>query len=150
MAMVFRQYNTQEDCYLQAWDLRQRILRTPVGLTLTATDRDNDLSSWHFGLFDNDRLIATVTVEKMPSDQTMPEQVKLRQMVVDPHYQGRGLGQQLLIKTEQVLRDKSVSVITLAARLPAVGFYQKLGFKVQSPIYHHLGIDHRDMIKYLS
>ena len=150
MSIKFKQYDAKDDCYQHAWKLRQQVLRAPLDLSLTQQDRENDLLCWHFGLFEDEKLIATVTVEFMARNKSSMQQVKLRQMVVLPHYQGQGLGQQLIKKTEQQLRQKSVSEIFLAARLPAVGFYQKLGFIVQGDVYHHLRIDHQDMRKSLS
>ena len=149
MDFIFKQYSSQDAIYRQAWDLRQKILRTPVGLQLTEQDRQRDNIDWHFCLCRKDRLLATVSVEIREESHNSPRQVKLRQMVVSPDFQNQGLGQQLIKKTEAVLRQNSVESIQLAARLPAVEFYQKLGFKPVGPVYHHLNIDHRDMVKVL-
>lgn len=149
MSFEFRQYIMNEPCYQQAWDLRERILRTPLDLSLTAEDRANDARCWHYGLFNDRQIIASVTVQLNTDSVDKSKQVKLRQMVVEPVYQGRGLGRQLIEQTEAVLRSKAITSISLAARLPAVAFYQKLGFIAEGPIYHHLRIDHKDMTKKL-
>ncbi len=149
MSIEFKQYDVKASCYSQAWSLREQLLRTPLGLSLTTQDRNSDRDCWHFGLFKNNQIIATVTIEPQDVAIDKPQQVKLRQMVVSPDFQNRGLGQYLINQTEKALRDKSVKTISLAARLPAVGFYQKLGFKTVGQKYHHLNIDHRDMVKVL-
>ena len=149
MSFEFKEYNVKSICYPQAWDLREQVLRTPLGLSLTAKDRDSDQNCWHFGLFKDSQIVATVTIEPQDVAIDKPQHVKLRQMVVSPDFQNQGLGQYLINQTEQALRDKSVKTISLAARLPAVGFYQKLGFKTVGQKYHHLNIDHRDMVKVL-
>ncbi|MCX7545581.1 GNAT family N-acetyltransferase [Marinicella gelatinilytica] len=145
----FRQYHINEPCYLTAWVLREQVLRAPLGLSLTAKDRHIDQNCWHFGLFKNNQIIATVTIEPQDVANDKPQHVKLRQMVVSPDFQNQGLGQKLIKNTEQALHEKSVTSIILAARLPAVKFYQKLGYKPQGSVYHHLRIDHRDMLKNL-
>ena len=149
MTIKFRQYNHKDDCYRPAWDLRQQVLRSPLGLSLTEEDRENDYHCWHFGLFKGNQIIATVTIEPLNNKNQRSQQVKLRQMVVSPSYQKQGLGHQLIKETEQVLREKSVASISLAARLPAVPFYQSLGYQGQGPVYHHLRIDHQNMMKKL-
>jgi len=149
MTIKFRQYDIKDDCYQPAWGLRQQVLRSPLGLSLTDEDRENDHHCWHFGLFKGNQIIATVTIEPLNNKNQRSQQVKLRQMVVSPSYQKQGLGHQLIKETEQVLREKSVSSISLASRLPAVPFYQSLGYQVQGPVYHHLRIDHQDMMKKL-
>ena len=149
MSFEFKEYDVKSICYPQAWDLREQVLRTPLGLSLTAKDRDSDQNCWHFGLFKNNQIIATVTIEPQDVANDKPQHVKLRQMVVSPDFQNQGLGQKLIKNTEQALHEKSVTSIILAARLPAVKFYQKLGYKPQGSVYHHLRIDHRDMLKNL-
>ncbi|GAA4810142.1 GNAT family acetyltransferase [Marinicella pacifica] len=149
MSFEFKEYDVKSICYPQAWDLREQVLRTPLGLSLTAKDRDSDQNCWHFGLFKNNQIIATVTIEPQDVANDKPQHVKLRQMVVSPDFQNQGLGQKLIKNTEQALHEKSVTSIILAARLPAVKFYQKLGYKPRGSVYHHLRIDHRDMWKNL-
>lgn len=145
----FRQYHINEPCYRTAWVLREQVLRAPLGLCLTQDDKTNDLSCWHFGLFEDNHLIATVTIEPDDNQKSLSQHVKLRQMVVSPHKHHQGLGKQLIQNVEQTLREKSVLSISLAARLPAVPFYQKLGYVAEGSVYHHLRIDHRDMRKQL-
>lgn len=149
MDIIFKQYTSRDTIYRQAWNLRQAILRTPVGLHLTEQDHQQDQIDRHFCLCLKQQLLATVSVEVLEGDPESPRLVKLRQMVVSPDYQKQGLGRLLIEKTEQALRKQFVESIHLAARLPAVGFYQKLGYNQYGPIYHHLRIDHRDMVKTL-
>lgn len=149
MDIEFRQYMVNETCYHQAWNLRNQVLREPLGLSLTQEDREHDKNCWHFGLLLGAQLLATVTIDPPANSDLNAQQVTLRQMVVSPKHHQQGLGQQLIELTEQVLRDKSIKRIVLAARLPAVKFYQKLGYVPHGPVYHHLRIDHRDMVKSL-
>lgn len=51
------------------------------------------------------------------------------QMVVEPNYQRQNLGRQILSTLIEIAKKEKAIAITLNARLTAVGFYQKLGFK---------------------
>lgn len=150
MLFEFKQYSMDEPCYQQAWKLRDQVLRHPLGLSLTRQDRDLDARCWHYGLFKGGQICATVTVQPLSDSKQTTQQVKLRQMVVSPVHQNQGLGQTLIQKVEKALKSQSIQSISMAARLPAVKFYQKLGFQTQGPIYHHLNIDHQDMHKDLN
>ena len=54
--------------------------------------------------------------------------VKLRQMAVDPAWQGRGHGRRLVRAVEAVLRERGITQVTLSARRTAEGFYGALGY----------------------
>ena len=40
----------------------------------------------------------------------------------------------------------SVTTVKLGAQTHALGFYEKLGFEAQGPVYDDAGIEHRDMV----
>ena len=54
------------------------------------------------------------------------------QMVVEPDYQKQNLGRKILSTLIEIARQEGAIALTLNARLTAVGFYQKLGFKTFS------------------
>ena len=39
-----------------------------------------------------------------------------------------------------------VAQVTLGAQVTALGFYERLGFVAQGPVFEDAGIDHREMI----
>lgn len=51
------------------------------------------------------------------------------QMVVEPDYQKQNLGRKILSTFIEIARQEGAIALTLNARLTAIGFYQKLGFK---------------------
>eukprot|EP00252_Welwitschia_mirabilis_P013402 TRINITY_DN29490_c0_g1_i2.p1 TRINITY_DN29490_c0_g1~~TRINITY_DN29490_c0_g1_i2.p1 ORF type:complete len:253 (+),score=39.93 TRINITY_DN29490_c0_g1_i2:162-920(+) len=51
-------------------------------------------------------------------------------VIIDPMFQGHGLGKILLEETIRALKNKDINVITLFSAGSAIGFYKKLGFEV--------------------
>lgn len=75
---------------------------------------------------------------------------KIGRVCVLPDARGTGLGSQLIRAAMDVLRSRAgVTHAKLGAQTQAIGFYEKLGFAVDGPIYDDAGIPHRDMIREL-
>ncbi len=59
---------------------------------------------------------------------------------------GTGLGAALILAALDVLRARpGITRAKLGAQTHAIGFYEKLGFIAEGPIYDDAGIPHRDM-----
>ena len=72
---------------------------------------------------------------------------KLRQMAVRNGSQGTGIGRMLMIFAETVARDKGFKKLVMHARKSAIGFYEKLGYKIQGDEFLELTIPHYVMEK---
>ena len=142
--MRFQQIDYGSPEYGLECDLRDRILRSPLGLTLSAQDLAHEDQALHFGLFTEAGLIACVVAVAIS-----PTTVKLRQMAVEPAYQGQGWGKVLLEQVEAVLRQRAVTRVVLHARRTAVGFYQRLGYQIEGPEFLEVTLPHRCMSKNL-
>lgn len=134
-------YNSKE--YKESLALREKYLRAPLGLSLSATDTKDDSNQWHFGCFDNEKLIASVTLALADSTAI------LRQMVVNKEYQGRKIGHQLIQYAEGRAIRHNVTTIKLSARVTAQSFYKKQGYTAVGETYTHLDIPHIKMEKEL-
>ena len=131
--------------YRQECDLRQRVLRAPLGLDLFGEDLTAERSQFHHGLFDGEKLVACAIAVPLS-----PQEIKIRQMAVDPAYQGRGFGRQLLEGIEAIWAAKAIRHLSLHARLSAEGFYAKLGFSRAGPEFTEIGLPHVKMVKHLT
>lgn len=132
--------------YEQALQLREAVLRAPLGLVLSQQDLRGEQEQWHFGLYDaRDALLACIVAVPMGA-----QMFKLRQMAVRSDLQGRGLGAHLMAEVERVLRAQGATSIILHARVSAATFYQKLGYEVQGEDFEEVGIPHRKMSKGLA
>ncbi len=142
-ALDFHEIAFGSDEYKQTCELRNEVLRLPLGLNLYSEDLQREKEQLHFGLFDHDtELIACVIAMLQGSGKA-----KLRQMVVKAGYEGRGVGRRLLLSLEEMLATRGVSQLSLHARISAAGFYEKLGYVCSGEPFVEVGIPHIRMEK---
>ncbi|MBD1381956.1 GNAT family N-acetyltransferase [Metabacillus arenae] len=72
---------------------------------------------------------------------------KMERICILPEYRGRGAGNIIMEKLEDVAKEKGASKFKLSAQTHAVSFYEKLGYKVISEEYLDAGIPHVTMVK---
>jgi ribosomal protein S18 acetylase RimI-like enzyme len=68
-------------------------------------------------------------------------------MAVTSGLQGKGIGRVLLNFAENVARDKGYRKMTMHARKNALGFYEKLGYKVVGDEFIEVTLPHFAMEK---
>jgi GNAT superfamily N-acetyltransferase len=78
-----------------------------------------------------------------------PGTIRLRQMAVLNDLQGKGIGRALMNFAENLARDGGYSVLSMHARKNAIGFYEKMGYKVASDEFIEITIPHYVMEKQL-
>jgi predicted GNAT family N-acyltransferase len=129
-------------------DLRNEVLRKPLGLTFSAEQLQQEM---------NDIFIAgfTPTTEESiiagccmltPIDANT---VQLRQMAVSPLLQGKGIGREIVAFAEQYAVGNGFKILTMHARKEAAGFYRKLGYETWGEEFTEVGIPHYEMRKNL-
>lgn len=143
--LKFVDYDTETLHYAASCQLRNTVLRRPLGLDLFAEDLSQECHHRHFGALFEERLIGCLVI--VPRSDTV---VTLRQMCVDEDFQGQRIGQRLVQYVEKVLRDHKVDLIELSARVPAIPFYEKLGYTSFGDEFLSVGITHQKMAKKLS
>ncbi|MEX0741116.1 MAG: GNAT family N-acetyltransferase [Pseudohongiella sp.] len=143
--MKFIELTFESEAYERAWQLRQTVLREPLGLTLEPGERASEAEQRHFGLFTDDlELAGCISVVPMPDGTA-----KLRQMSVNPRMQGIGLGRTLLANVEILLAAQGFHRLYMHARNSAIGFYQKLGYQTEGDPFVEVTIPHIRMSKSL-
>lgn len=87
----------------------------------------------------------------LPVKPETPNGVQIRQVVVAPGNQGRGIGRLLMQRAEEICREEGVAELFLWSRKPAYRFYEGLDYTYTSePWTSELtGLQHRTMTKYL-
>lgn len=71
---------------------------------------------------------------------------KLMQMAVDRQRQGEGIGRRLVVAVEaRAFGELGLKQLVCHAQLPAIGFYEKLGWEIDSEEFQEAGIPHRRM-----
>lgn len=140
MALKIVDHGTPE--YQELVRLREDILRRPLGLTLDQDELETEQSHVHIGAFEDDILLGCCMLVR-ENDQT----VRLRQMSVINNAQGKGVGRALMNFAENIARDQSYKHLIMHARKEAVGFYEKMGYRVTSTEFTEVSIPHVVMEK---
>lgn len=142
MALKILDHGSNE--YRQMLKLRDDILRKPLGLGFTPQELDKEKDNMLIGAFeDDDMLGCCMLVEENP------ETVRLRQMAVLNDLQGKGIGRALMNFAENLARDRGYKTMSMHARKNAVGFYEKMGYKVAGDEFTEITIPHYVMEKRL-
>lgn len=142
MALKILDHGSPE--YKEMVKLRQAVLRTPLGLKLTDEELAAEKNDILIANIHDDDIIGCCILTKIDN-----ETLQLRQMAVNPKYQGRGIGENLMNFMENLARDKGYKLIRMDARDTAQHFYEKFGYKIIGPEFIKLNIPHHLMEKKL-
>ena len=111
----------------QAYNIRKDVLRRNIALT-EKIKGDFDDNTIHLGVFINNVLVSVATFLQNDYELFNGLQYRLAGMATRDDFQKQGLGRQLILKSEKILKDKKVAVVWCNARVVALDFYRKLGF----------------------
>ena len=124
--------------------LRDDILRKPLGLSFTQEELESEKDNMLIAAFEEDRILGCcMLIEEGPGI------IRLRQMAVLNDLQGKGVGRALMNFAENLARDRGFRAIRMHARLNAIGFYEKVGYKVKGDQFVEVTIPHFVMEKAL-
>ena len=102
---------------------------------------DLDKSATHFLATENELPIGTARM------RINGDTAKIGRVCVIKSHRGTGLGAALIrAAVEEARKMSGVTTVKLGAQTHALGFYEKLGFEAQGPVYDDAGIEHRDMV----
>lgn len=142
MALKIIDHGSRE--YQQMVQLRNDILRKPLGLHFTPEELLKEKDEILIGAFEDEKMLGCCMLVR--SDNST---VRLRQMAVLNNLQGKGIGRALMQFAENIARDLGYKKLTMHARLTAVGFYEKLGYQVVGDMFEEVTIQHNSMEKSL-
>ncbi len=142
MALKQIDHGTKE--YEQMVNLRNDMLRRPLGLTFAPDELAREKEDILIGAFDEDQILACCLLTK-----TDNKTLKLRQMAVQNNVQGKGIGASLMNFAETLARDKGYKKLMMHARKNAMGFYEKLGYKATGNEFEEVTLPHYVMEKKL-
>jgi ribosomal protein S18 acetylase RimI-like enzyme len=125
-------------------ELRNKILRIPLGLDVYEDDLSNELNHFHMGAFDNNKLVGVLVLTPLSKSD-----VKMRQVAVEEELQGKGIGKKLVEFSEQFSKEKGFRTIVMNARDTAVPFYEKLGYSKEGDMFTEVTIPHFKLYKNL-
>ncbi len=142
MALKLIDHGSQE--YQQMLHLRNEILRKPLGLKIEQEETEKEKNEILIGAFEEDKMLGCCMLVNEGN-----KNCRLRQMAVLNTLQGKGIGRAMMVFAENIARDRGFKKITMHARKTALGFYERLGYKVIGEEFKELSIPHYIMEKNL-
>ena len=142
-AVYFREVEHGTEEYRRTVELRDRILRSPLGLDFSEEELAAEAADSHLAGFLQDEVLSACLVLSWDSEP----KAKMRQVAVEPHCQGQGIGKALILFAEQSVRARGLDFIYCNARLPVVPFYECLDYNTVGDKFSEVGIDHVRMEK---
>lgn len=142
--MPIKQIDHGSKEYQQMINLRNEILRKPLNLAFLKDELDKEKNDILIGVFDEDKILGCCLLTIV--DKTS---VRLRQMAVQNNLQGKGIGASMMNYAENIARDRGYKKLIMHARKTAIGFYEKLGYKVTGNEFIEISIPHIVMEKKL-
>ena len=138
--MEFIEIEWNSNLYRLEIELRDRLLRAPLGLTFSSEDLAAESAELHFALVDDVQVRACAVIVPMSSGEA-----KLRQMAVHEDHQRQGLGSSLIRQIEIAIYKQGFKKIQLNAREQAVPFYRGMGYQTAGDRFMEVGIGHWKM-----
>jgi predicted GNAT family N-acyltransferase len=132
--------------YFELVELRNQILRRPLGLELSNEQINAENNDFHFGCYHQNALVGCLILSPVSHS---PAKIKMRQVAVAEKFQRTGVGQAMVAAAEKFASEKGFKEIVLHARDTAVPFYLKLKYQIIDEPFTEVGIPHRRMIKNL-
>jgi len=132
--------------YQQELQLRDEVLRRPLGMSLKNDNLENDRVSIHVGAFDTEinQMLGVLLLTPFENGT-----LKMRQVAVWQSEQRQGIGRSLVAYAEQYALENGFTEMLLHARQVAMDFYCKLGYEAVGDEFLEVNIPHYKMRKML-
>ena len=137
-----RELNYYSDDYRKELELRDEVLRKPLGMSLYNDNLEGDKSDTHIGAFLGERLVGVLILTRLSDTD-----VKMRQVAVTESMQSQKVGSKMVRFAEDYAREKGYKSMVLNARKTAVSFYEKQGYSTISDEFLEINIPHYKMQK---
>ena len=132
---------TSNPLYQQERILRNKVLLQPIGIPDFGWEM-KDSTATHFVACKSNKVIGCVLLHP---EQEQQERAQLMQMAVDPLWQSKGIGGQLIEELVSYCQIQGIKEVFCHSRANVVKFYQKLGFTTYGDPFEEVGIFHRKM-----
>lgn len=135
-------YDSEE--YQKELQVRDEVLRKPLGMSLYDENLDGDKFDYHIAAFENETLIGVLLLKPLNKAE-----IKMRQVAVVEKFRSRKTGTKMVLYAEMLAKTSGFQKMVLHARKTAVEFYQKLGYEKLDDEFTEIGIPHYKMMKEL-
>ncbi len=111
-------------------DLRHRVLRVGLPRESASFSGDDDPLAVHLAAKDGMKIVGCATV--LVNEWNGERACQLRGMAIDPEYQRRGVGREILAEVDRIAAEKGVRILWANVRKLAAEFYRKYGWVIVS------------------
>ena len=99
-------------------------------------DIDDLTTTFHVGAYKNGEIVAIGTFLQQQNEKfEATNQYRLRAMASSPKVRGENFGKLLIEFAIEELKNRKVDLLWCDARKVALGFYEKMGFKIKGDFY---------------
>jgi N-acetylglutamate synthase-like GNAT family acetyltransferase len=140
--MSLKQIDHGSELYLQMVNLRDNLLRRPLGLTFSHDELVQEKDDILIVCLEEEKMLGCCILTKLENSTA-----RLRQMAVQNNLQGKGVGASIMNFAENVAKDKGYHKIILHARDTVIGFYEKFGYNIVGKQFVEVNIPHHIMEK---
>lgn len=129
--------------YDELVELRYKILLEPLGLKFLDSHRVNEMNYLHIGCIEalDDKLVGGLMLA--PIDNSV---VRLMEVCVDNKYQREGVGRAMVQYAANRAKEVGYEKMIMHARLTAVNFYEKCGFRQEGDVFEEQGLTFVKMV----
>jgi len=128
----------------EAFEVRRQVFVGEQGISENLVFDGRDGEALHTVVKDGERVIGTARVQFLADNQA-----KLERMAVLKRYRRKGIGREMILFLEAVLKDKQAPQVIIHAQLEVVPFYKLCGFDELGLPFWEAGIEHIKMRKQL-
>ena len=123
--------NIKKISALDTYSVRHSVLREGKPIASCQFDGDDLTATHHFGYFLNNKIVGIISIFKNNNSIFASEsQYQIRGMAVLLEHQKKGIGETLVLFSEDFIKKMAIPIIWFNARTSAVGFYKKLDYQV--------------------
>ena len=142
--MALKQIDHGTEEYLQMVNLRDNVLRRPLGLTFNHDELLKEKNDIFIVCTEDENVLGCCILTTVTN-----KKIRLRQMAVHDKLHGKGIGASIMQFAENIARDRGYKIITMHSRDSAIGFYEKFGYHVLGEGFLEVNIPHHVMEKAL-
>jgi N-acetylglutamate synthase-like GNAT family acetyltransferase len=142
--MSLKQIDHGTEQYLQMVNLRDNLLRRPLGLTFSHDELIKEKDDTLIVCTEDEKMLGCCILTKLDNNTA-----RLRQMAVADNIQGKGVGASIINFAENMAKDKGYHKIILHARDTVIGFYEKFGYSIVGKQFVEVDLPHHAMEKEL-
>ncbi|MNK07011.1 Acetyltransferase (GNAT) family protein [compost metagenome] len=123
-------YSIKQITSQETFAVRLPVLRPGKPIDSCIFDGDDLNTTAHFGIYDDEIIVGVTSIFQTSTPLlSQKQQFQLRGMAIVDSHQKRGLGDQLVQRAEQYVKENNAEVLWFNAREIAVGFYKKMGYE---------------------